>query len=231
MSWTLAPSLRQLRYEVNAKWPARSKRLDGTIGDANHQARKSEHNPDALGVVRAIDITADGIDVDQLLAATIGDQRVHYVIHNRTIYSRTHGWKARPYSGYNAHLSHVHISLRNTTSEKASAAVVAAAAADTTPWFKLANPPTPAPAAEDGERLKTGSRGEAVKALQAGLRKVFPAYRHYVRPYGKYIVVDGIYGPHTEAWVKEFQRRSGISADGIVGPVTRRRLAIHRINL
>ena len=51
MSWTLAPALVQLRQELNARWPGRSKASDGTIGDAAHKARVSEHNPDADGVV------------------------------------------------------------------------------------------------------------------------------------------------------------------------------------
>lgn len=226
MSWTLAPSLRKLRDEINAKWPNRSKKLDGTIGDANHQARRSEHNPDSRGIVRAIDITADGIDVNQLLAATIGDQRVHYVIHNETIWSRTHQWRPRKYTGYNAHKAHIHISLRNTTSESASPTVVAAAANDTSAWFAGSAAPKPTPPV-----LKIGTKGEAVKRLQAGLNKVFPAYRHVIAPRGQRLAVDGIYGKHTAAWVTEFQKRVGILADGIVGPVTKRQLANYRIRI
>ena len=43
--------------------------------------------------------------------------------------------------------------------------------------------------------------------------------------------VDGIFGAQTEAWVREFQRRSAISVDGIVGPVTRAKLANSGITL
>ena len=32
--------------------------------------------------------------------------------------------------------------------------------------------------------------------------------------------VDGIFGPHTEARVREFQQENGITVDGIVGPET-----------
>jgi peptidoglycan hydrolase-like protein with peptidoglycan-binding domain len=60
--------------------------------------------------------------------------------------------------------------------------------------------------------LQVGSTGQIVSELQAFLNRVYPAYSS--------LVVDGDFGPATEAVVKEFQRRSGITADGIVGPVT-----------
>lgn len=52
--------------------------------------------------------------------------------------------------------------------------------------------------------LRRGSQGEAVKRLQAQLRAV----------------VDGDFGPRTEAAVREFQRRHDLVPDGIVGPKT-----------
>lgn len=133
MGWTLAPALAALRDEVNARWPGRDKSSDGTIGDLAHQRGVSEHNPDAEGVVRAIDITARGIDVNALLDAAIGDPRVHYVIYRGRICSRTYGWTWRPSSG---HEHHIHISLRNRTSESASWETVHRAASDTSRWFK-----------------------------------------------------------------------------------------------
>ena len=133
MGWTLAPALAALRDEVNARWPGRDKSSDGTIGDLAHQRGRSEHNPDTEGVVRAIDITARGIDVDALLDAAIGDPRVHYVIYRGRICSRTYGWTWRPSSG---HEHHIHISLRNRTSESAPWETVHRAASDTSRWFK-----------------------------------------------------------------------------------------------
>jgi N-acetyl-anhydromuramyl-L-alanine amidase AmpD len=59
--------------------------------------------------------------------------------------------------------------------------------------------------------------GDDVRALQAGLNRVFPSYSH--------LTVDGSYGPGTAAVVREFQQRSGLSADGVVGPATRSALA------
>lgn len=133
-SWTLAPALAALRDEVNRLWPNRDRSYDGTIGDLAHQAQsKSEHNPDVKGVVRAIDITARGIDVDALLNATIGDPRVHYVIYRGRICSRTYGWTWHRSSG---HEHHVHISLRNRTSESAPWDVIDRAAENVGRWFK-----------------------------------------------------------------------------------------------
>lgn len=59
--------------------------------------------------------------------------------------------------------------------------------------------------------LKIGSRGEPVKTLQKGLKDM--SYN---------IVVDGIYGPQTEAVVIQFQKRfPELVNDGIFGPKTK----------
>ena len=114
MSYYLAASLNKLRDEVNALWPNRSRVSDGWIGDTSHQARKSDHNPDYAsgGVVRAIDITRSGINVDLLLKHTTNDSRVAYVIYNHRIYQHSTGWK--PYYGSNPHTQHVHVSIAHT---------------------------------------------------------------------------------------------------------------------
>jgi hypothetical protein len=125
MSYYLAPSLVKLRDEVNARWPNRDKASDGWIGDPSHSSRASDHNPDwnAGGVVRALDVDKDGIDVDAVLAEVIGDPRVWYVIWDSHIYSRTYNWTKRAYSGSNPHDKHFHVSLvhsrdsENDTSE------------------------------------------------------------------------------------------------------------------
>jgi peptidoglycan hydrolase-like protein with peptidoglycan-binding domain len=40
------------------------------------------------------------------------------------------------------------------------------------------------------------------------------------------VAVDGIFGPNTEAAVKAFQQSNGLAADGIVGPLTWRKLIV-----
>lgn len=118
MAYFLAPSLVRLRSEVNALWPRRSKASDGWIGDTAHSARKSDHNPDysAGGIVRAIDVTNAGIDVDAFVSSVIRDVRTRYVITRGRIWTREAGW--RKYTGPNGHHHHVHISVRSTKSPR-----------------------------------------------------------------------------------------------------------------
>lgn len=129
MSYFLAASLNKLRDETNSRWPKRSKVSDGWIGDTSHQARKSDHNPDwsapgqRRGVVRATDTTRQGIHIDTFLRHTTNDSRVAYVIYNRRIYQHSTGWQ--PYSGPNAHIQHVHVSIAHTNT----------AENDLKPWY------------------------------------------------------------------------------------------------
>lgn len=119
MSYYLAPSLVQLRDEINERWPNRDKASDGWVGDTSHQARVSDHNPDYAdgGVVRAIDIDEDGIDTAAVLAQVLHDPRVSYVIYERRIWG---GIRWRPYTGSNGHTKHIHISIKHSAAaEKA----------------------------------------------------------------------------------------------------------------
>src|SRR4051812_29875513 len=119
MSWYVAKSLDKLLAQLNAKAPSRSKVSDGSIGDAAHSARLSDHNPTAAGQVCARDFTNDpagGLPgqwlADMLVASR--DPRIKYVIFNhRIIDSRAgnHPWQWMPYSGANAHEHHVHVSV------------------------------------------------------------------------------------------------------------------------
>lgn len=65
----------------------------------------------------------------------------------------------------------------------------------------------------DSGLIRRGQTGARVKRVQALL-----IYFHGIPcgPDG----VDGDFGPNTEAAVREFQNRAGLSADGIVGPMT-----------
>src|SRR4051795_2982964 len=65
--------------------------------------------------------------------------------------------------------------------------------------------------AKKSQTLQLGSRGDAVKQLQRVLG---------VSP------VSGYYGSETKAAVKRFQKRRGLTADGIAGPATLRALGI-----
>jgi N-acetyl-anhydromuramyl-L-alanine amidase AmpD len=86
--------------------------------------------------------------------------------------------------------------------------------------------PTPRPPVPVGEYadvlMYRGSTGPDVAVLQRRLKSAYAAYAGH-------LVVDGVYGPQTEAAVREFQRRTpGFKVDGIVGPAT---AAALRLNL
>lgn len=123
MAWRVAKSLLTLRRQVDEMAPARNRSSDGTIGDASHQARNSDHNPNQDGVVTALDITHDpahGVDAPALgeMLRLSEDPRIKYVISNARIFSsKISPWKWRPYSGANAHTEHIHISVMGDKSE------------------------------------------------------------------------------------------------------------------
>ena len=63
---------------------------------------------------------------------------------------------------------------------------------------------------------RQGSTGDAVRTIQTKLSN-----------WGYFSgAIDGIYGPKTEEAVKYFQRKNGLTADGIVGPATFRALGM-----
>ena len=118
----LSKAAEQLRKEVNLKYPKRDKRSDGWLGDSAHSKRKSDHNPDKDGWVRAIDIDADLNKSNKeswLLAERIKDiatkdNRISYIIHQGRIASRKSKWAWRVYKGSNPHVSHIHVSFNPT---------------------------------------------------------------------------------------------------------------------
>lgn len=115
----IAKSLDVLRTAINTAYPNRSKISDGWIGDAAHQATASDHNPNAAGVVTALDITHDPDDgPDTWALAEIlrqnRDPRIKYVISNGRIFAGAAGpspWVWRAYTGANKHAHHVHVSV------------------------------------------------------------------------------------------------------------------------
>jgi len=70
--------------------------------------------------------------------------------------------------------------------------------------------PAPKPVPAPTTNLKPGDTGPQVKVLQKALASL--GYSP-----GK---VDGVYGPSTKQAVVEFQKASGLTADGVVGPKT-----------
>ena len=57
--------------------------------------------------------------------------------------------------------------------------------------------------------LRKGDKGEAVKTMQKKLNES-----------GYKLIVDGIFGPGTETALKDYQKKNGLTADGICGQLT-----------
>ncbi len=116
MNWRPAKSIEVLKEQLNALFPTRNRVSDGVIGDANHSAKTSDHNPNSKGIVTAFDITndpikaIDGARLVKILQAS-KDPRIKYLIFNGQITVKGDISKWKPYMGLNAHKHHVHISV------------------------------------------------------------------------------------------------------------------------
>jgi hypothetical protein len=123
-SWYLVPCLKELFAEFDRIAAGRDHTSDGSIGDAAHQAEKSDHNPDGKGAVHAIDVDSDlhasfsMEDVIQYFVAECRKNnpngadrgRLKYFIYNRRIWSASTGWKQETYTGSSPHTEHAHFS-------------------------------------------------------------------------------------------------------------------------
>lgn len=200
------------------------------VGDADHKLHISDHNEDDTPGSRPAQEDADSIpehraidvmmgpnfskeDANRLVANLLSDPsariRMKFIIFDGSIWSRNLNWQKKTYTGTNQHRTHIHVSGWAPDDE------------NTDGWpavHKLKPDTTPVPPAQI---YKVGSKGTTVTHIQQFLRNKFPAYRNYVTyKRGQFLVVDGIFGQQTEAWVKEFQRRTNLTRDGIVGPKT-----------
>ena len=110
----------QLRNQIDDLYPQRERKSDGWIGDSRHSARKSDHNPDENGIVRAIDIDRDLAQHPEEAHALVeklrqcakrGDRRIKYIIFDGKIMSPILGFKRRLYKGANPHKAHFHVSF------------------------------------------------------------------------------------------------------------------------
>ncbi|MEV4843452.1 peptidoglycan-binding protein [Micromonospora matsumotoense] len=192
----LAPTLRVLRDEIDTRWPRRDRRSDGWLGDASHQARHSDHNPDPDDrSVNAVDVDVDGIDPLLVVRQAVAHPATQYVIYNRMIWSRTRDFRAARYTGSNPHDKHVHVSVSHQRALEDSRR----------PWGVAA-----ATAARLGDRvLRAGSRGGDVRELQT-----------LANGLGARLTVDGVFGPATTAWVRSFQSARDLTPDAVVGTRT-----------
>lgn len=234
MSWYVAKSLNVLRDEINRGAPNRSKASDGSIGDAAHSSRTSDHNPcDCHNAVCARDITHDpGGGFDSYAFAdwlrqrcrTGLENRVKYIISNRRIASGTNAWAWRTYSGANPHSQHVHVSVAHGSDIFDSPA--------TWGWAPTEAPPTPTPPpstvggtftlelqkTELTPANQTQTRGNGdVYLVQQIAQGMFKQSGNTDLDCGK---PDGDYGPRTQQAVRVMQAICGLAQDAECGPQT-----------
>lgn len=118
-----------IRAQLDKRFPKRDRRSDGWIGDQAHSQRFSYHNPDAAGIVWALDVDenfgmgtwrngkaarrfADQL-VDYIRSGLPGSERVLHVVYEDQVVSGTYRnswWRWRG-SGY-GHTFHIHITFR-----------------------------------------------------------------------------------------------------------------------
>lgn len=197
----LAPCLVKQRSRTNAKWPHRDHASDGWIGDASHQARKSDHNPDwdANGVVRATDTDQTGIHVPSFVAGNILHSTIEYAICDRLIMSRVRDFRPIYYDGDNGHYEHVHTSCRHGKKYENKVDEELCFVSWTPSW-----------ATPEGKGTKDVQRARQLQALLI-------AHRYTV-------VLDGDFGADTEAKLRQFQTARGLKVDGIAGAATLKKM-------
>lgn len=120
VTWKVAPSIRTFGEQImELRGTTKSYPTDGTLGDAAHSNRVSDHNPDEDGVVRAIDIhevVAGQVDEVAEALRVSRDLRLKYFIHDDRMFSSyasggIPAWTWRPYTGVNGHETHGHLSV------------------------------------------------------------------------------------------------------------------------
>lgn len=224
---TPAPALVVLRDEVNAEHPGRDKSSDGWLGDLRHNASGapenggSRHNPNRRGVVDARDIDNSAIDVARLVACAMKHPSVRNIIYNRKIRSKGYGGLSRVYSynGVNPHDKHVHVDLELTTAAENDLRPWGYhRGGTTTPVVHIAARPAAGTTSKGGmTKLPVLRRNPAVAlAATRTLQRALAKLGHPVGSAG----ADGRFGNDTFTAVRTFQRKHGLTADGVVGPKT-----------
>lgn len=222
----LIDGLAVLRSEFDQINPHRDRSSDGWIGDASHAARTSDHNPDAGGVVHAIDVDVDGVPMGRIVAFLVArcktgaEDRLQYIIYRRTIWSRSWGWGARRYTGLDPHTNHAHFSSRYAGLAGGGQAWGIAAAFR--PGAPAAVPP-PAPRPPAAHPAGTRELSFHPSRIMSGADVAYVQRWIGPKQCGR---ADGRYGPNTAAGVRWYQRMRGLAVDGRVGPRTWRAMGV-----
>ncbi len=112
MAWRPAESLVTLRNQLDTTYPGWL--FLGFLGDAAHASVPSDHNPNAQGVVTALDIGGGGgLDIHALANRLAANPHpdLKYIISNRRIAEWQNGFQWRAYNGSDPHDTHIHVSV------------------------------------------------------------------------------------------------------------------------
>lgn len=215
-----------LRDQINEAYPNRDKRSDGWIGDAAHQARPSDHNPDRNGWVHAIDIdenfgpgwktgaTAEEFANELIQYAREGKDngRLKYVVYENRIASGTYKNKYWVWRDGNwGHTQHIHVSFTEKAQRDGSKFDLPIFRDE--PEFDTsvgdliaeANEPVSGMPYPGVAFVQYGKRNDYVKAMQAQL-----IARGFEVDHG----ASGNYFQRTRDAVKEFYKSIGLTSDG-----------------
>lgn len=142
------PCLVALADEFDQVGDDRDTASDGSIGDAAHQNRSSNHNRDDTSAetpqtdsdgepdIRAIDVDKSGpwrngftmqqgVDLIVSRCRSGAEDRLVEVIYNKKCWYRSNGWKEQTYTGSNPHTEHAHFGAKADTGKLEN---------DTRPW-------------------------------------------------------------------------------------------------
>lgn len=161
-----SPAAIQALRDADQRWPGRSKASDGIVGDAAHQARKSDHNDG-----NAFDLTipsagTNGPNGDEIAEQALTDPRSTYVIWDRRIKSKariSEGWRA--YDGANPHTKHVHVSISAAMRDDVSPWPWSPAFGETARDSLLSNPAIKFAAFTGGAVIGAAAAAQFIRAL------------------------------------------------------------------
>lgn len=215
--WKLAPSLIAYVREADRYYPQRDRSADGSIGDLAHQARVSDHNPAADGLVHAVDLDEDiapGLDL-KAFAERIRrrrDHRIKYVIYEGRMFSSyataaRAAWEWGPYSGANAHLHHLHLSILNS----------GPAETDLSSWG-FAPAATPAPTPPEAPDV-TPEQDARLKRIDARLSALVPDTPRKVNVATGELSADGVPAALVWRWLRQLVTADHVDAAAIAAAI------------
>lgn len=220
LSYRLCRAGSDLRAEIDAAYPRRDRTSDGWVGDTSHARRRSDHNPDERGVVKAVDIDEDGIPGFDAIVERIrllgmnGDARLAggYIIRNGWIAGSHTSWAKHRYTGPNPHDKHAHFSFADSPSGYDKLG-------DWPVEPKAVPKPAPSPVIPGVHEHRTATisrldvgHPQEIKDLQGHLN----AWR-FNRDLSEH-EIDGRWDAWLEVSWRTFQRTYGLEEDGVCGP-------------